>query len=136
MRAAILAFSAKGVATAQRIARTMSEQGYSCSVYAPEKHACPGVLALEGGIGKQTGALFGVCDALVYVGACGIAVRSIAPYIKNKAVDPAVVCVDETARFVISLLSGHIGGGNRLAETLANAIGAQAVVTTATDVNG
>lgn len=73
------------------------------------------------------------CDLIVFVGACGIAVRACAPYLQGKQYDPAVVVVDENARFVISLLSGHIGGANALTATLSDALGAQAVITTATD---
>lgn len=75
-------------------------------------------------------------EALICIMACGIVVRSIAPYLKNKQSDPAVVVVDELGRFAISLLSGHIGGANRLAEKVADVIGALPVITTATDVNG
>ena len=62
-----------------------------------------------------------------------IAVRSCAPYLQGKQYDPAVLVVDENAKFVISLLSGHIGGANALTEQLAQALGAQSVITTATD---
>ena len=61
--------------------------------------------------------------------------RTIAPYIKNKLVDPAVLSVDEGGNFVIPLLSGHIGGANGFAKVLAKVIKATPVVTTATDVN-
>ncbi len=88
----------------------------------------------EGGLSEWTKAAFSRDDALIFVGACGIAVRVIAPYVRDKFHDPAVVCVDEAGRFVIPLLSGHVGGANRLAETVASGIGAVPVVTTATDV--
>ena len=79
---------------------------------------------------------FGEREALVFVGAVGIAVRTIAPYIRNKAQDPAVVCVDETGRWAIPILSGHLGGANALARKIAGITGGEAVITTATDLNG
>jgi len=78
---------------------------------------------------------FTSCEALIFVGAVGIAVRSIAPYIRSKVTDPAVLCVDENGRWVIPLLSGHLGGANALAMRVAALTGGEAVITTATDIN-
>ena len=75
-------------------------------------------------------------EALIFIGAAGIAVRAIAPHLRHKAEDPAVLCVDELGAYVIPLLSGHLGGANALTQRLAALTGGEAVITTATDLNG
>ena len=75
-------------------------------------------------------------DAFVFIGAMGICVRTIAPYIKDKHEDPAVVCVDSMGLNAISVLSGHIGGANNLAREVAALIGAREVITTQSDNAG
>ena len=80
--------------------------------------------------------LFNLFDAIIAVMAVGIVVRSIAPFIADKTTDPAVVVVDDLGKYAISLLSGHIGGANRLTKIVAGEIGAISVVTTATDLLG
>jgi cobalt-precorrin 5A hydrolase len=89
-----------------------------------------------GSLGKLVAGTFRQFDALVFVMAAGIAVRVTAPLLKGKEEDPAVVVIDPRGQFAISLLSGHLGGANRLAGELAEALGATPVITTATDVLG
>lgn len=72
-------------------------------------------------------------EAIVFIGALGICVRKILPMVSDKHTDPAVVCVDTTGKYVIPVLSGHVGGANALACAIAEAIGAEAVITTQSD---
>lgn len=85
--------------------------------------------------GEFTKKAFENAEAIIYIGAIGIAVRSIAPYIKTKTQDPAVIVVDELGKFVIPILSGHIGGANDLAKLIASSLKSVPVITTATDIN-
>ena len=75
-------------------------------------------------------------DALIFIGAMGICVRAIAPCIEDKKTDPAVLCIDSTGRYVISVLSGHVGGANGLTQYVAGILGAEPVITTRSDRTG
>lgn len=74
------------------------------------------------------------CKMIIFVGATGIAVRSIAPYLQGKAYDPAILVIDEQGKFVISLLSGHLGNANEFTNIIADKLNAIPVITTATDI--
>lgn len=80
--------------------------------------------------------IFNSCSAILFIGAMGICVRSIAPYIQNKRTDPAIINIDSTGKYVISVLSGHIGGANELTERIAHIIGGEAIITTQSDNTG
>ena len=84
----------------------------------------------------DVGRRWGEVDALVFIGAMGICVRSIAPYVRDKHEDPAVVCVDSLGLHAVSVLSGHVGGANRLARDIASMTGAREVITTQSDNAG
>ncbi len=137
MKLALTAFTRRGAALARRLAQALTEEGERCELAFPRRLAgqlCPA--AGYEALGEWTGEQFSQVDALVFVGACGIAVRAVAPYVRDKLTDPAVVSVDEQGRFAVPLLSGHVGGANALALRVAALAGGQAVISTATDVNG
>ena len=95
----------------------------------------PGFIPFDGGFANALRQAFGQYDRLIVIGATGVTVRVLAPVLHDKLTDPAVVVLDEQGQFAISLLSGHLGGANQLARQLADILGGQAVITTATDVN-
>lgn len=84
-------------------------------------------------ISKCVEDIFTQYTALIFIGAIGICVRSIAPHIKDKHVDPAVINIDTTGRYVVSVLSGHVGGANELTNRIAHIIGGEAIITTQSD---
>lgn len=137
MNAAVIALTANGSAFALRLAPLLDADVYVKPRFAAQlKRKYNNVKLLNDDFKLIIGKIFEDYDALIFVMACGIVVRTLAPYIKDKTKDPAVVVLDERGKFVISLLSGHIGGANKLAEYIAEIVGGTAVITTATDVNG
>ena len=137
-RIGVIGFTRKGCLLAKRLASGLTGDAahVECPVFGPARLADELDIEPYGDLKTWTARRFAADDALVFVGASGIAVRAIAPYVRDKFSDPAVVSVDEAGLFVMPLLSGHVGGANELARAVAAAVGAQVAVSTATDVNG
>ncbi len=105
-------------------------------VYLPQRFQEEGVSAIEGDFPSCVARLFATYEGIIFVTALGIAVRTIAPLLRGKDRDPAVVVVDERGRFSVSVCAAHLGGANDLTREVAELLGAQAVVTTASDGAG
>lgn len=132
----ILAFTQNAAALAVRLEKNFFS---SAKIFLParfiEQKIFEGVEPIDSPLSEFTGKIFHEADAIIFIGACGIATRAIAGHIKSKLTDPAVIVIDEAGKFVIPILSGHVGGANELAKKLAGFLDAQAVITTATDIN-
>lgn len=120
IRIAIIAVTEKGKNTAEKIALELENVD---------------VFFQKRGIKELTGELFNKYECIIFVSACGIAVRCISPFLKSKFEDPAVLVVDDNGNNVISLLSGHIGGANEITLKIADVLEANPVITTSTDTN-
>ncbi|MDQ5987239.1 MAG: cobalt-precorrin 5A hydrolase [Syntrophus sp. SKADARSKE-3] len=130
MKTALITLSSEGVHTAVQLSAKMED---ACIlIHSAVKESVPEACRFENTI-ELTAEIFNQYDALIYIAPCGIAVRAIGRQTKSKFTDPAVVCVDVGGRYAISLLSGHEGGANDLAVTVANIIGAEPVITTTTE---
>ena len=142
MKTALIGFTKNSGTIMQKLRKGFGEQGISCEVWlkrkgvSREEAEAEGICLLNDSLTSWTGRQFQEKDALIFVGATGICVRSIAPYVRSKKTDPAVIVVDEQGRHAISLLSGHIGGANALTLLAAGILGADPVITTATDLHG
>ena len=126
MKVSIIAFTDNGMEIAYELFNSLSQDDLNDVNFT----RCG-----KGALSTWTEEHFSQSDALVFIGAIGIAIRAIAPYIKAKTKDPAVVVVDELGQFSIPILSGHIGGANELAMEISDILGSIPVITTATDIN-
>lgn len=143
MRIALVCFTERGFETEKKIAKICEKAGYETVAYVSGKYALQAAskdhgicfsAVPEGKLSQWAKERWEDAKGLIFIGACGIAVRAVGPHIRDKFTDPAVISVDEKAEFVIPLLSGHMGGANELAQFLAKELGACPVVTTATDL--
>ena len=133
---AIVAITKRGAETAARIKAALKSQGLPSLVFAPAKYGQKGAVPLEKKVDEFMRETYSKVDAVVAVMATGIVVRAVAPLLENKLVDPAIVVVDASGRFAVSLLSGHYGGANELTRLIAEGIDATPVITTASDAMG
>ncbi len=141
MKTAIVAVTRQGVELAEKTAALLAENGgYETVVYVPGKFS---LLQIDGrrrpyrkSLRELCGELFAEYEGIVCIMALGIVVRLIAPHLRGKTEDPAVVVMDELGQNVISVLAGHWGGANALTGRIAELCGANPVITTATDVHG
>ena len=141
MNIIVLSFTGTGTELNRRLCEKLKKNFHlerganACIGYAPEKYAGEGILRLPADKAALIGSGWGK-SAYVFIGAAGIAVRYIAPWVKDKYTDSPVLVIDEKGQYVIPLLSGHVGGAAALADEVADMIGAVPVHTTATDVQG
>ena len=133
---AIIAITRRGAETAVKIRNALRKAELPVIAYAPPKYGQEGAVSLDKKLDVFIKEIYPTVDAIVAVMATGIIIRAVAPLLQGKLVDPAVVGVDASGKFVVSLLSGHSGGANELTRIVAEGIGATPVITTASDVMG
>ena len=129
----VFSFTRTGTGLNRNLCEGMQEKGKQCIGYAPEKFAENGIEPIPGNIREIIAGSWGK-STFIFIGAAGIAVRYIAPFVKDKFTDSPVLVMDEKGRYVIPILSGHVGGAVKTADEIAEMTGAEAVHTTATDV--
>lgn len=135
MKIRVISFTKDGTKLSRKVISVLREKNYDIESFG--KYPDDIVEKLEGSIYEFTKKCFEEdVQGIIFIGALGIAVRAIAPNIVSKGKDPAVIVMDDGARFVIPVLSGHIGGANELAEYIAEKLGGMPVITTATDGHG
>ena len=134
----IISFTEKGIRLSKRVAEIFRNEDVEvftkCSAKKDLKDLTF-VRMVEEPIGEWAGKQMAEKHTLIFIGACGIAVRAIAPCITDKLHDHAVLVMDENGNYIIPILSGHVGGANEIAAKIAAKTGARAVITTATDQN-
>lgn len=133
MKISVICFSLTGQETGSRLAKSLEREGFTVRFSRKSRYLED---SIQEDLKTWTKNQFIWADGIIFVGACGIAVRSIAPFVQSKKTDPAVLVIDECGTYVISLLSGHLGGANELSKKAAEILRAVPIVTTATDLHG
>jgi Cobalamin biosynthesis protein CbiG len=131
---AVVSVSSPGAAVGDKITQKLNELGFFAHHY--HKYESGIGVSYKGSVSQVFKQVYKVVDGIVAIMALGGLVRVITPLLRSKLSDPAVVCVDDAARFCISVCSGHLGGANELASIVAKILGATPVITTATDSLG
>lgn len=131
---AVITVTKKGVEQAKKIKSLYKEK--EIDIYTIEKFSDKFTLTIGGSFKEKVGEIFSEYRGIIFITAVGIAVRAIAPYIKTKDVDPCVLVIDEGSDFIIPILSGHLGGGNELAQDIAQKVGLFPLITTSSDISG
>ncbi|MFZ5641166.1 MAG: cobalt-precorrin 5A hydrolase [Bacillota bacterium] len=139
MKAAVVAVTRQGALLAEQVAGALAAEGKEVTMYVPGKFTLLKVpdrrVPYRKPLKELMEEIFPEYDAIICIMALGIVVRLIGPHLQDKRTDPAVLALDEGGKYVISVLSGHWGGANALAEELAAGLRAVPVITTATDVH-
>ena len=137
MNAIVFSFTRNGAKISLKLQKYLNSCGFRTGIFTTRRYSQedPALKEISPSLQEMCKEAFSRCRLMIFVGATGIAIRSIAPYIRSKTRDPAVISIDEQGKFVIPLLSGHIGGANSLASGIAAFLRAVPVITTATDVN-
>ncbi|KXB90849.1 cobalt-precorrin 5A hydrolase [Megasphaera hutchinsoni] len=131
----LISVSSRGRDTSIQLAQALQGKHQDIRLYTLAAYKIEGVAEIKGDVSTFVKSIFYQAKAIIFCCAMGIVVRSIAPYLKGKDVDPAVLCMDEKGAFVIPVISGHLGGANSLARQVARLIKGKAIITTATDIN-
>ncbi|WP_148687186.1 cobalt-precorrin 5A hydrolase [Candidatus Nitrosocosmicus hydrocola] len=132
-KTAIMAITKKGISIAKQIQNQLDNS----DIYVPEKFSNSGskIMYFPEPVSQKLGSLFSNYSSIICIFSLGAVIRLISPYLRDKKSDPAIVVIDDTAKFVISALSGHLGGANELTLRISGFLNSIPVITTAADVN-
>lgn len=129
MKWAVLTLNKKSISQARKL-----KEFYDCDIYTMDKYLEEGLIPYKNGFKKSMPFIFKQYDVIIGIMAMGIIVRDITPHSKHKSIDPAVLCLSITGKYIIPVLSGHLGGANEIALDISRNLEAEPVITTASDL--
>lgn len=131
----MVSFTKNGANLSNKLKNLFIQNDIDCEVFSVEKYAFDEIVPLASNIYDWVREYFQKGNILIFIGACGIAVRAIAPFVKDKQKDAGVIVIDEKGEFVIPILSAHLGGATKLSVEISRLLNSTPVITTSTDIN-